>query len=148
MKNSFVHICLLIVYCSACFGMSGMPGDEIPIPVDNFEAIVIDIDGVKTHGKNISFNGKTVAGIMRGATETLIPFEQISRLDFINNEEVITNEAPRVRLTVTLVDGSSFEASAAIRDVITGETSYGSFRLRADHVRSLEIVNNNTKLPE
>ncbi len=140
MKMSITLFCILAIVTSSGLAMSGKSGKEIPIPTDNFRAVITDIDGVITEAFNVSFNGQTYITVKRGSTETYIPFERIKQIDLQENESVITEENPLISVSISLVDGSRFEATGQSRDEFTGEAGFGRFRIRMDHVRLIRFA--------
>jgi hypothetical protein len=139
-KKSIMSILLIFVTISLCFGMSDKDPSEIPTPPADFHGVLIDIDQVTTQGSHISFNGHTFLTARRGSTEVYIPFEKIHHLELSGNESVITGEKNRIHARVVLRDDSVHEVTLRSDDTFTGEASFGPFRIRADHLLSLNIT--------
>jgi len=139
MKCGILVCICLVVFCGFCMAMSNKDPSDIPAPVENFNAIITDIDDVVTEGCQISFDGQTYLTAQRGATDVFIPFEKILKITASNNESVITEESIRLSVEITLRNGNTEYLTVLSRDQITGLASFGPFRLRMDHFRSIEF---------
>jgi len=122
------------------FAMSQFSKDEIKIPGENYMVEIVDIDGIKTLGENVTFDSDTIINVRRGSTEVFIPFEMISAVEMVNNEEVITKELKEIGMLIHLKDGSNVEVTGKSHFEITGESQFGRFRVRLDRVRNLSIL--------
>ncbi|MBN1295902.1 hypothetical protein JXA80_03915 [bacterium] len=141
MKQVIVTIIVIGMTLGSVFAMSSCPDDEIMIPDENYKVRIIDIDGVETIGSFMTFECRTFVSAKRGATVIFIPFDRIQSIRMKNNSDVITRELPEIEMTVTLTDGSEYESLAVSREEFTGQAGFGQFRIRTDHIRSIEFLN-------
>lgn len=147
MRSFSILFFVIILLTPTIRAMSNNSGDDIPVPLENFQGEILDIDGIVTKGFNLSFNGQTYVSATRGATQIYIPFERIQRVESVNIEDVITKEKESIQFLITLVDGTVIETEVRSRDELTGEASFGKFRLRMDHIRSIEVKAVSDKKP-
>lgn len=140
MKNLYLTIPILILSVISVSAMTQYSKDEIAIPHDNFTVEIVDIDGVVTRGNNVTFNNMTVITARKGATDVYIPFQRISNLELIDNENAISNESEDIDMRITLKDGSTFESRGACHHELTGESDFGRFRIRLDRIRSMTFL--------
>ncbi|MBN1552203.1 hypothetical protein JW979_12085, partial [bacterium] len=73
------------------------------------------------------------------ATEIFIPFERIDHIEITDNNSAISAELPWVSLHITLNDQTDLEMSVKSDYEVTGKTSYGQFRVRIDHVKTIDF---------
>jgi hypothetical protein len=140
MKDKYLALSILILSVVSVSAMTQYSKDEIAIPHENFSVEIIDIDGVITRGINVTFNDMTVITARKGAADVYIPFQRISTLELIDNEFAITNESDDIEMRITLKDGSAFESRGMCHHEVTGESDFGRFRIRLDHIRSMTIL--------
>lgn len=140
MKTVCFIIACIIVFSPGIQSMSQKERDEITIPHENFRAVITDIDGVATEGDSITFDDQVVVFAKRGSTTVYIPFERLSSIELIDNENVILKELEEIDMKLVLKDGSEFTTMGRSHHEITGKTQFGRFRIRLDRVRSIEFI--------
>lgn len=122
------------------YAMSDKDPSDIPKPQVDFHGRLTDIDNIVTEGAQIAFNGHTFISAKRGATSVYIPFEKIDRLEIRDNEAGITSEQNEIPGNLILTDGTEYELEFQSKDEVTGTASFGQFRIRIDHIRSLKLT--------
>ncbi|MBN1878926.1 hypothetical protein JW823_02350 [bacterium] len=140
MNRYFASIVLFTLAAVPVWGMSQYNKDDITIPPENYIVEIVDIDGVITRGENVTYDDQTLVSGTRGSTEVFIPFERIQSIDLTNNEDVITRELKDIKVNILLNDGSSLEINGKCHKELTGESDFGRFRIRLDHIRRVSIL--------
>ncbi len=140
MNRLFLVTLMILTVAVPVFGMSGYGGDDIAIPPDNYIVEIVDIDGVITRGENVTFDEQTYISARRGSTEVFVPFEKIQSISLSENEAVITGEKKEIAVQITLSDGTTVDTTGMSHYEITGESEYGRFRIRLDHVRKMTLI--------
>jgi len=131
---------LFLIFTGMGLSMSDCPKDDIMIPAENFEVEITDIDGVMTKGNNITFECQTYISAKRGSTTIFIPFDRIKEIKMLNTSDVITKKLPVINLQITLTDDSVYESEGTSHQELTGQASFGSFRIRLDHIKSIRFI--------
>lgn len=139
--NRLILNTILFLFCTLTVaGMSQFNKDDITIPPDNFIVEIEDIDGVIIRGENVTFDEATTVSVRRGSADVYIPFDKIKSVEPVDNENVITRELKEITVRITLKDGSQLETTGKSHNEITGETEFGRFRIRLDHVRRISVL--------
>ena len=131
---------ILLSISTLMLAMSMKSDAEIPVPPEDFSATIVDVDGIMTKGSKIAFDGETFLHGFKGSTEVFIPFERIKNIQLSDNAQVITLEKLEINLHIQLTDSSEFDLHVRSASEITGEASFGTFKIRVDHVKSIEIT--------
>jgi hypothetical protein len=134
MKSAAIIIVAVMTGWIPIYGMATPPKDEIPIPQENFHARIIDTDNIETPGEEIAIDSRTYFAAKRGESDVYIPFERIKSIKLNNAED------SKVIFEITLMDGTSSELTADARKELTGKASFGQFKLKLGHLKSLEFL--------
>ncbi len=92
MKNYFAPV---VLFSSLLFlmGMGGLGGpapvEKTPVPEKNFNARVLDHQGVQTSLSQVSFEGKVFLVGKRGDATVTIPFDKISQVEIKGQEAML-----------------------------------------------------------
>jgi len=113
-------------------GMGGTGGFErAPRVEKNYAVTIVDKSGGKIEGEKFSWEGRIqFAGYMNLAQVT-IPFDRIKSLAVGEVRE------RKVRVTVTLVDGSEASLDIDAKSRCFGESSFGNFMLEMDEINTV-----------
>ena len=121
----------LFVLLTAMGGSGGGGFERAPRVEKNYTVVVTDLSGNTLKGERFSCEGRLHFSGYQGMAQVSIPFDKVSTLTFGDKRE------RKVKVTARLRDGSetSFEIEANSR--LFGDTSFGSFQLRADEVKTI-----------
>jgi hypothetical protein len=113
-------------------GMGGTGGfEKAPRVEKNFAVTIIDKTGGKIEGEQFSWEGRIqFAGFMSLAQVT-IPFDRIKTLTVGEIRE------RKVRIKVTLVDGSETSLDVDAKSHCYGESSFGNFMFEMDEINTI-----------
>ncbi len=132
------NLCLFLLgtSCLLLMGMGELGGtaplEKIPIPAKDFKVEIIDQLGVKTNLSKFSQEGKVVLAGKRGQAQIAIPFEIISKIEFIKLE------GREVILKVSLREPKSYEVKIEKKSKFFGQADFGPLRIEA---QDLKIIN-------
>jgi hypothetical protein len=127
---------LAVVFILAAFilltGMGGTGGfEKAPRVEKNFAVTIIDKTGGKIDGDNFSWEGRIQFAGYLNLAQVTIPFERIKTLTVGEVRE------RKVRVTVTLVDGSQTGFDVDAKSRCFGEASFGNFMLEMDEINTI-----------
>jgi len=125
-----------VVFILAAFilltGMGGTGGlEKAPRVEKNFAVTIIDKTGGKIDGDNFSWEGRIQFAGYLNLAQVTIPFERIKTLAVGEVRE------RKVRVTVTLVDGSQTGFDVDAKSRCFGEASFGIFMLEMDDINTI-----------
>lgn len=144
MKKNY-WLCVIIILgmlvCKTAVTMTTPPKDEIPIPNLNFTGRIVDSDNIVTDGTHISIQGFTYLAGRIGSTDAYIPLERIKMLTIESNSD------EKIQMKVEMTDGSSVDITGDGDDEITGEASFGQFRVRLKNIKTMQITGSTVTTP-
>ncbi len=140
MKRKHVIPFLLILISIGCQAMSHPDKNKIPVPEKNFHAVVKDMDDVEIQGNHLAIEGYTYIAGKRGSVDVFIPFEKIDRIIPRDNKKVIMQKNTEIPVDIFLKDGTNYSISVKSDAELTGETSFGKFRVPIKHIHAIQIV--------
>jgi hypothetical protein len=129
---SIAFMASLFIFLSAMGGKGG--GFEKAPRVDkNFAVVVTDSSGNKIEGEKFSWEGRVhFAGYM-GLAQITMPFERVKEMTIGEKKD------RKVKVTAHLRDGSEAVFDMDSDSRIYGESSFGSFMLTMDEIRSISF---------
>lgn len=129
----------LVLVLALGLGLMGMGGGDfnekpgvIPIPDREVTATVTDVEGALITLSQFSLNGQTVLNGRLGAGKVSIPFSQIKAL-------TIWNDAQALLARVELTDQTSLTLSLERGQTAFGRLKFGSYQIRIDQLKKVEI---------
>ncbi|MGB3974931.1 MAG: hypothetical protein WBM02_07385 [bacterium] len=140
MRKKYLATAFFILCTVSIYGMSRYEKDDIAIPDENYPVEITDIDGVITNGVNVTFNDMTVVSAKKGSTDVFIPFSKITKIELKDNENVITNKLEDIEMHIFMKDGTLFTSNGMSHYEVTGESSFGRFRIRLDRIRKMMFL--------
>lgn len=137
MKNN-LYLFFWGATCLLLMGMGEMGGtaplEKIPIPAKDFKVEIIDQIGVKTNLTKFSQEGKVVLSGMRGQAQIAIPFENISKIEFIKLE------GQEVILKVSLREPKSYEIKIEKKSKFFGQADFGPLRIAGQDIKMINFL--------
>ena len=136
MKKYFAPV---VIFSSLLFlmGMGGLGGpapvEKIPVPEKNFNARVLDHQGVQTSLSQVSFEGKVFLVGKRGDATVTIPFEKISQV------EIKGQEGNEVLVVVTLRNQEKIEVKVDKSSKFYGKADFGTFQIESKDLKSISF---------
>lgn len=137
MKNNWG----LFFWGAACLLLMGMgelggtaPLERIPTPAKDFKVEIIDQVGVKTNLTKFSQEGKVVLSGKRGQAQIAIPFEIISKIEFIKLE------GQEIILKVSLREPKSYEIKIEKKSKFFGQADFGPLRIEAQDIKMINFL--------
>lgn len=131
----------LFFWGAACLLLMGMgeiggtaPLEKIPIPAKDFKVEIIDQIGVKTNLTKFSQEGRVVLSGMRGQAQIAIPFEIISKIEFIKLE------GQEVILKVFLREPKSYEIKIEKKSKFFGQADFGPLRIEVQDIKMINFL--------
>ena len=127
----------VIIFSSLLFlmGMGGLAGpglvEKIPVPAKNFNARVIDHQGVQTSLSQVSFEGNVFLVGKRGDAIVTIPFERISQV------EIKGPEGNEVVVVAILRNQEKVEVKADKNSKFYGKADFGTFQIETKDLKSI-----------
>ena len=126
---------------AACLLLTGMgelggtaPLEKIPTPAKDFKVEIIDQIGVRTNLTKFSQEGKVILSGKRGQAQIAIPFENISRIEFLKLE------GQEVILKVTLRELKSYEIKMEKKSKFFGQADFGPLRIEAQDIKMINFL--------
>lgn len=126
---------------AACLLLMGMgelggtaPLEKIPSPAKDFKVEIIDQIGVKTNLTKFSQEGKIILFGKRGQAQIAIPFENISRIEFIKLE------GQEVILKVSLREPKNYEIKIEKKSKFFGQADFGPLRIEAQDIKMINFL--------
>ncbi len=110
------------------------PLEKIPIPAKDFKVEIVDQLGVKTNLSNFSQEGKVVLAGKRGQAQIAIPFEIISKAEFLKLE------GQEVILKVSLREFKSYEIKIEKKSKFFGQADFGPLRIDAQDLKAINFL--------
>ncbi len=118
-------------------GMGGLGGpgsvEKIPVPTKNFNARIIDHQGVQTSLSQVSFEGNVSLVGKRGDATVAIPFEKISRV------EIKGPEGNEVVVVAILRTQEKVEVKADKNSKFYGKADFGTFQIETKDLKSISF---------
>ncbi|MGC8808634.1 MAG: hypothetical protein ACP5Q3_00130 [bacterium] len=137
MKNNF-YLFFLGASCLLLMGMGELGGtaplEKIPIPPKDFKVEISDQMGVKTNLSKFSQEGKVVLAGKRGQAQVAIPFEIISKIEFVKLE------GQEVILKVSLREAKSYEIKIEKKSKFFGQADFGPLRIEAQDIKTINFL--------
>ena len=133
LQRTLNTVFILIVF-SLLTAMGGTGGFErAPRVEKNYAVTIIDSSGNKIDGEKFSWEGRIHFAGYLGMAQVTMPFDKVRELTVGQIKD------RKVKVTARLTDGSetSFEVDAKTR--CYGESSFGSFMLQMDEIRSISF---------
>ncbi len=110
------------------------PLEKIPIPAKDFKVEIVDQQGVKTNLSKFSQEGKVVLAGKRGQAQIAIPFEIISKAEFLKLE------GQEVILKVSLREFKSYEIKIEKKSKFFGQADFGPLRIDAQDLKAINFL--------
>ena len=136
MKKYFAPV---VIFSSLLFlmGMGGLGGpgsvEKIPVPAKNFNARVIDHQGVQTSLSQVSFEGNVFLVGKRGDAVVTIPFEKISQV------EIKGPEGKEVVAVAILRNQEKVEVNIDKNSKLYGKADFGTFQIESKDLKSISF---------
>jgi hypothetical protein len=129
---------LVVVLLGLWFGAA--PSAAYEIDYAQYDVVVTDTQGVVTEGTDFGFwTGPNVITTHRGDSIVEVPFRKIRRLEM----GAYTAEKGVWSCTITAKTGAVITCQVERMEgsrILAGESAIGSFRLRLDQIRRLDLV--------
>ena len=141
MRRGFALIALLLAFGSAALanGFGGFgedaPPARIPVPAEDFRAVLTDQKGVTVEVTQATFDGEVFVHGKLGEGVATVPFERIASVRVEPSQE-----EDHVVAFVTLTDGTSVSLSVAAEVPCYGRTAFGNYRVPFDKLRKIEFL--------
>lgn len=120
-------------------GMGGLGGpasvEKVPVPEKNFNARIVDREGVQTSLSQVSFEGKVFLVGKRGDATVTIPFEKISSLDIT----VTGQQGNEVLCVVSLRGKEKIEIKVDKISKFYGKADFGTFQIESKDLKSISF---------
>jgi hypothetical protein len=125
---------IVFILLTAMGGTGGF--ERAPRVEKNYAVVVVDSSGNKIDGEKFSWEGRIHFSGYLGMAQVTMPFDRLKELTIGEKRD------RKVKVTARLTDGSetTFEVEAKSR--CYGETSFGSFMLQMDEIRSIAFKKN------
>jgi hypothetical protein len=129
----------VIIFSSLLFlmGMGGLGGpgpvEKIPVPAKNFNARVIDHQGVQTSLSQVSFEGNVFLVGKRGDAIVTIPFEKISQV------EIKGPGGNEVLAVAILRNQEKVEVKVDKNLKFYGKADFGTFQIETKDLKSISF---------
>jgi hypothetical protein len=123
---------LLLLMGMGGFGGPG-PVEKIPVPTKNFNARIIDRQGVQTSLSQVSFEGNVFLVGKRGDATVTIPFEKISQV------EIKGPEGNEVVVVAILRNQEKVEVKADKNSKFYGKADFGTFQIETKDLKSISF---------
>jgi len=129
----------VVLFSSLLFlmGMGSLGGpapvEKTPVPEKNFNARVLDHQGVQTSLSQVSFEGKVFLVGKRGDATVTIPFEKISQV------EIKGQEGNEVLVVVTLQKQERVEVKVEKSSKFYGKADFGTFQIESKDLKSISF---------
>lgn len=130
---SSVLLVLLALLLTGMGDLGSAPGGTVPEAEENIRARVVDRTGIVTELTRFSLGGKVFIAGKRGRGEITVFFRDLRKIDFA---EV---QGENVPAELHLDSGKSLRLEVPKRNVFFGSTGYGTFRIQARDIRSIEF---------
>ena len=136
MKRYFAPVVLfsslLFLMGMGCLG-GPAPVEKTPVPEKNFNARVLDHQGVQTSLSQFSFEGKVFLVGKRGDATVTIPFEKISQV------EIKGQEGNEVLVVVALQKQEKIEVKIDKSSKFYGKADFGTFQIESKDLKSISF---------
>jgi hypothetical protein len=137
MRSRAWHLVLVIPFAVFLVAMGGKGGgfERAPRVEKNYSVTVTDLSGNKISGEKFSWEGRVHFAGSLGMADITIPFDRVKEITFGEKKEKKVSALARMK------DGSetTFELDADSR--CFGESSFGSFMLTVDEIKSIVFTN-------
>lgn len=120
---------------AAGMGTTGRGPGEIPIPIKDFSATIVDRQNIATHVTQISFNGQATLQGARGEGSLIIPFDRIKTISF---SEANTQKR---RARITFKDaGESVDVVVDGQLKVYGKSRFGAFEITMKNIQRIDFT--------
>jgi hypothetical protein len=136
MKKYFAPVALFssLLFLMGMGGLGGTaPVEKTPVPEKNFNARVLDHQGVQTSLSQVSFEGKVFLVGKRGDATVTIPFEKISQV------EIKGQEGNEVLVVVALQKQEKIEVKIDKSSKFYGKADFGTFQIESKDLKSISF---------
>lgn len=136
MKKYFAPVALFssLLFLMGMGGLGGpAPVEKTPVPEKNFNARVLDRQGVQTSLSQVSFEGKVFLVGKRGDATVTIPFEKISQV------EIKGQEGNEVLVVVALQKQEKIEVKIDKSSKFYGKADFGTFQIESKDLKSISF---------
>lgn len=117
-------------------GMGGFGGGrDQGLPVRDFKAALIDVDGNRMEVTNLTAGGDVTLEGELGRGRLRVPFDNIGRVAFAKSDD-----RDRVRADVQLREGSPVAVTVRSSTTFYGKVPGGAYQIRARDLKSIEFV--------
>ena len=138
MKRCFAVTALLssLLFLMGMGGLGGQaPVEKVPVPEKNFNARIVDREGVQTSLSQVNFEGKVFLVGKRGDATVTIPFEKISSLDIT----VTGQQGNEVLYVVSLRGKEKTEIKVDKISKFYGKADFGTFQIESKDLKSISF---------
>lgn len=134
MKNKTVFLLCILLSASFSLAMSGFKKDnDVPVPADNYRAILLDRAGIVTNGHHFSIEGDTFVRSKMGKVTLFVDFKDLKKVTFSNHDEKF------ISAVFTLTNGKEFEGQVNGGLTLFGQADFGKFKVRLRELVSIEV---------
>jgi len=136
MKKCFAVTAVLssLLFLMGMGGLGGQaPVEKVPVPEKNFNARIVDREGVQTSLSQVSFEGKVFLVGKRGDATVTIPFEKISSLD------ITGQQGNEVLSVVSLRGKEKIEIKVDKISKFYGKADFGTFQIESKDLKSISF---------
>lgn len=136
MRNFFVvlTIALTIPFIMGMGTGSGGVSYKIPTTDRNFDATIVDSQGVSTKVTQISFDGKTYLTGSRGSATVTVPFEKIDSMEVGKTEE-----DKKVSAFISLKAGGTLSIMVEGKTTCYGSADFGNIQIEFKDIKKVVI---------
>jgi len=138
MKRTIAGFAALVVGTPIllAMGVLGEPQalNKAPEPKTKMDAVIVDMDGVRTEISYVSYDGELYLPLYKGKAIVTIPFKKISRVDF--GKKVQNNR----QATIDFVNGRKETFLIDEKTLFVGKLPIGTYQIQAKDVESITFV--------
>ena len=132
----FLILCSLLSFpgLGLAIGGGGPESTQIPLPLKNFNATVVDVADQSVVARRISLEGKIFIQGKVGKASVSVPFEKIERLSVATGDDPL-----KVQVNVTLKNGSAVRLVTESTLKAFAETDFGNYEILLGDIRSVQF---------
>jgi hypothetical protein len=130
-SRSFLLLPLLIGATPLLLGMGTTGGRDVSNPARDFQAMLVDIDGVKVEANRVNIGGDVQLEGDMGRGTLRIAFDNIDHVEFSADSQSYC------KATVHLKTGESVSLRVRSSLMIYGHTNVGVYQVRARDLQSI-----------